>query len=159
MSWAGRVGLPSLPAHGFAGQLLASPLRASGPRRIPFPLAHGFAESREAKAYAAGLTARACQRVLVNRLVCVPPLLGRHVFVWGMVGVVSFLGGLHWVVLLFVYCLIWGVLVWVRSLGLGLLLWGLARIRSVGLLRVARPSVPIRRRRLGHMLILSGCLI
>ena len=46
---------------------------------MPFPLAHGFAESREAKAYAAGLTARACQRVLAHRLVCVPPLLGRHV--------------------------------------------------------------------------------
>ena len=55
-----------------------------------------------------------------------------------------------------VYCLIWGVLVWVRSLGLGLLLRGLVRILSVGLLRVARPSVPIRRRRLGRMLILSG---
>ena len=64
--------------------------------------------------------------------------------------------GVHWVVLLFVYCLIWGVLVWVRSLGLGLLLRGLVRILSVGLLRVARPSVPIRRRRLGRMLILSG---
>ena len=64
--------------------------------------------------------------------------------------------GVHWVVFLFVYCLIWGVLVWVRSLGLGLLLRGLVRILSVGLLRVARPSVPIRRRRLGRMLILSG---
>ena len=55
-----------------------------------------------------------------------------------------------------VYCLIWGVLVWVRSLGLGLLLRGLVRILSVGLLRVIRLRVPIRRRRLGRMLILSG---
>lgn len=55
-----------------------------------------------------------------------------------------------------VYCLIWGVLVWVRSLGLGLLLRGLVRILGVGLLRVIRPSVPIKRRRLGRMLILSG---
>ena len=64
--------------------------------------------------------------------------------------------GVHWVVLLFVYCLIWGVLVWVRSLGLGLLLRGLVRILGVGLLRVIRLRVPIRRRRLGRMLILSG---
>ena len=83
MSWAGRAGLPSLLAHGFAGQLLVSPLRASDPRRIPFPLAHGFAESREAKAYAAGLTARACQRVLAHRLVCAPPLMGAARFAWG----------------------------------------------------------------------------
>ena len=55
-----------------------------------------------------------------------------------------------------VYCLIWGVLVWVRSLGLGLLLRGLVRILSVGLLRVIRLRVPIRRRRLVRMLILSG---
>ena len=56
----------------------------------------------------------------------------------------------------FVYFLLWGVFVWVRSLGLGLLLRGLVRILSVGLLRVIRPSVPIRRRRLVRMLILSG---
>ena len=55
-----------------------------------------------------------------------------------------------------VYCLIWGVFVWVRSLGLGLLLRGLVRILSVGLLGAVRPSVPIRRRRLVLMLILSG---
>lgn len=55
-----------------------------------------------------------------------------------------------------VYCLIWGVLVWVRSLGLGLLLRGLVGILSVGLLRVIRLRVPIRRRRLVRMLILSG---
>lgn len=84
MSWAGRAGLPSLPAHGFAGQLLVSPFRASDPRRIP--LAHGFAGSREAKAYAAGLTTRASQRVLANRLVCVPPLLGRHYLLGGALG-------------------------------------------------------------------------
>ena len=64
--------------------------------------------------------------------------------------------GVHWVVFLFVYCLIWGVLVWVRSLGLGLLLRGLVRILSVGLLRVIRLRAPIRRRRLVRMLILSG---
>lgn len=68
--------MPFPLARGFAGQLLASPLRASDPRRIPFPLAHGFAGSHEAKAYAAGLTARACQRALTHRLVCVPPLWG-----------------------------------------------------------------------------------
>ena len=57
------------------------------------------------------------------------------------------------------YCLIWGVLVWVRSLGLGLRRRGLVLILIAWLLRVARPSVPIRRRRLGRMLILSGRLI
>ena len=73
MSWAGRAGLPSLPAHGFAGQLLVSPLRASDPRRIPFPLAHGFAESREAKAYAAGLTARLANEFwLIDWFACRP---------------------------------------------------------------------------------------
>ena len=55
-----------------------------------------------------------------------------------------------------VYCLIWGVLVWVRSLGLGLLLWGLVLILIAWLMRAVRPSVPIRRRRLVRMLILSG---
>lgn len=70
----GHVVCPHRPRS--AGQLLVSPLRTSDPRRIPFPLAHGFAESREAKACAAGLTTRACQRVLANRLVCVPPLFG-----------------------------------------------------------------------------------
>lgn len=75
--------MPFPLAHGFVGQLLASPLRASGPRRIPFPLAHGSAGSREAKAYAAGLTVRVCQRVLVNRLVCVPPPFGAARFCVG----------------------------------------------------------------------------
>ena len=55
-----------------------------------------------------------------------------------------------------VYCLIWGVLVWVRSLGLGLLLWGLVLILIAWLMRAVRLRVPIRRRRLGRMLILSG---
>lgn len=55
-----------------------------------------------------------------------------------------------------VYCLIWGVLVWVRSLGLGLLLRGLVLILIAWLMRVVRLRVPIRRRRLGRMLILSG---
>ena len=64
--------------------------------------------------------------------------------------------GVHWVVLLFVYCLIWGVLVWVRSLGLGLLLWGLVLILIAWLMRAVRLRVPIKRRRLGRMLILSG---
>ena len=66
------------------------------------------------------------------------------------------MGGLHWVVLLFVYCLIWGVLVWVRSLGLGLLLWGLVLILIAWLMRAVRLRVPMRRKRLGRMLILSG---
>lgn len=64
--------------------------------------------------------------------------------------------GVHWVVLLFVYCLIWGVLVWVRSLGLGLLLRGLVLILIAWLMRAVRLRVPIRRRRLVRMLILSG---
>ena len=55
-----------------------------------------------------------------------------------------------------VYCLIWGVLVWVRSLGLGLLLWGLVLILIAWLMRAVRLRVPIRRRRLVRMLILSG---
>ena len=56
-----------------------------------------------------------------------------------------------------VYCLIWGVLVWVRSLGLGLLLLrGLVLILIAWLMRAVRLRVPIRRRRLGRMLILSG---
>ena len=66
------------------------------------------------------------------------------------------MGGLHWVVLLFVYCLIWGVLVWVRSLGLGLLLRGLVLILIAWLMRAVRLRVPMRRKRLGRMLILSG---
>ena len=69
---------------------------------------------------------------------------------------VSFLGGLHWVVLLFVYCLIWGVLVWVRSLGLGLRRRGLVLILIAWLMRAVRLRVPMRRKRLGRMLILSG---
>ena len=55
-----------------------------------------------------------------------------------------------------VYCLIWGVLVWVRSLGLGLLLWGLVLILIAWLMRAVRLRVPIGRRRLVRMLILSG---
>ena len=55
-----------------------------------------------------------------------------------------------------VYCLIWGVLVWVRSLGLGLLLWGLVLILIAWLMRAVRLRVPIKRRRLGRMLILNG---
>ena len=57
-----------------------------------------------------------------------------------------------------VYCLIWGVLVWVRSLELGLLLLlrGLALILIARLMRAVRLRVPIKRRRLGRMLILSG---
>ena len=147
--------MPSLPAHGSAGQLLASPLRASGPRRIPFPLAHGFAESREAKAYAAGLTARACQRVLVNRLVCVPPLLGRHVFVWGLAGTVPLLGGTLGTAFVCLLPVV-GCYLWVRSLGLGLRRRGLVLILIAWLMRAVRLRVPIRRRRLGRMLILSG---
>ena len=58
--------------------------------------------------------------------------------------------------LLFVCCLIWGVLVWVRSLGLGLLRRGLVLILIVWLIRAVRLRVPIRRRRLVRMLILSG---
>ena len=56
----------------------------------------------------------------------------------------------------FVYFLLWGVFVWVRSLGLGLLLWGLVLILIAWLMRAVRLRVPIRRRRLGRMLILSG---
>lgn len=57
-----------------------------------------------------------------------------------------------------VYCLIWGVLVWVRSLELGLLLLlrGLVLILIARLMRAVRLRVPIKRRRLGRMLILSG---
>ncbi len=57
----------------------------------------------------------------------------------------------------FVYFLLWGVFVWVRSLGLGLLLLrGLVLILIAWLMRAVRLRVPIRRRRLGRMLILSG---
>ena len=57
-----------------------------------------------------------------------------------------------------VYCLIWGVLVWVRSLGLGWLRRGLVLILIAWLMRSVRLRLPIRRRRLVRMLILSGLL-
>lgn len=57
----------------------------------------------------------------------------------------------------FIYYLM-GCFLWVRNLGLGWLLLGLVRILSVGLLRAARQSVPIRRKPV-RMLILSGRLI
>ena len=66
--------------------------------------------------------------------------------------------GVNWVVFLFIYCLMWGAL-WVRSLELGWLLLGLVVILIAGLMRAVRLPVPIRRKRLGRMLILSGRLI
>lgn len=59
---------------------------------------------------------------------------------------------------LFIYCLMWGAL-WVRSLELGWLLLGLVVILIAWLMRAVRLPVPIRRKRLGRMLILSGHLI
>ena len=56
---------------------------------------------------------------------------------------------------LFIYCLMWGAL-WVRSLGLGWPLLGLVVILIAWLMRTVRLPVPIRRKRLGRMLILSG---
>lgn len=66
--------------------------------------------------------------------------------------------GVNWVVFLFIYCLMWGAL-WVRSLELGWLLLGLVVILIAWLMRAVRLPVPIRRKRLGRMLILSGHLI
>lgn len=59
---------------------------------------------------------------------------------------------------LFIYCLMWGAL-WVRSLELGWPLLGLVVILIAWLMRTVRLPVPIRRKRLGRMLILSGHLI
>ena len=93
---------------------------------------------------------------LILKFVC-RPFSGRHVLCGGQLGPHHCLG-VHWVVFLFIYCLMWGAL-WVRSLGLGWLLLGLVVILIAWLMRTVRLPVPIRRKRSARMLILSGRLI
>lgn len=66
---------------------------------MPFPLAHGCAGSREAKAFPAlrsGVgSSRARYRKADKKFVCRP--LWGGTFLWGPVGAVTFMGGVHWV--------------------------------------------------------------
>ena len=78
---------------------------------MPFPLAHGSAGSREAKAFPAPRSGfgslRARYRKADKKYVC-RPFWGGTFLCGGQLGCRRCIG-VHWVVLLFVYCLIWGV--------------------------------------------------